>query len=176
MTLQSMYVASNMYLQFYSDTYLQRQTFDSVLYLENLALYFDSQVDEAHVVKGNYFREIGQRDLAEIEFNKAIELNPNSWEANYGIGELYYLIDNLKALIHYHQSATLHHGSELPIILQRNMTVYFFVGLYEQAKFYNEEVTRLDGDSMTYYFYSYAIEACAGNFEKAGGPKLCLCN
>ena len=168
MTLQSMHVASNTYLQFYSDTYLQRQTFDSVLHLANLALSFDSQVDEAHVVKGNYFREIGQLDTAEIEFNSAIELNPNSWEAYYGIGELYFLIDNLKALIHYHQAASLHHGSELPIILKKIITVYFFVGLYEQAKVYNEEDMKLDGDSMSYYFSSYGIEVCSGNFEKAG--------
>lgn len=104
MTLQSMYVASNMLFQFYSDTYLQGQTFDSILHLANLALSFDSQLADAHVVKGNYFRETGQRERAETEFNKAIELNPNSWEAYYGIGELYYIIDNLKALIHYHQS------------------------------------------------------------------------
>jgi len=168
MTLQSMYVATNTYSQFYSDAYLQKQTFDSVLYLANLALSFDSQLAEAHVVKGNYFRETGERDRAEIEFNLAIALNPNSWEAYYGIGELYYMIDNLKSLIHYHQAASLHHGSELPIILKKIITVYFFVGLYEEAKFYNKEVTKLDGDSMTYYFYSYGIEACAGNFDKAG--------
>ena len=93
MILQSKNVAAGSYSTIYSDTYLKRQTFDSVLHLANLALSFDNQLAEAHVVKGNYFRETGQRDRAEMEFNKAIVLNPNSWEAYYGIGELYYIVD-----------------------------------------------------------------------------------
>ena len=62
---------------------------DSALILVNIALSYNDQLDEAYTFRGNYYRYKGFSEQAIKDFDKAIEINPNSWEAYYGKANLF---------------------------------------------------------------------------------------
>jgi len=143
--------------------YLERQAFDSVYYWANQALQYDNQLDEAYLVRGNYYHQIGERGKAEEDFQRAISLNPNQWEAYFGIGEMTYY-DVVKVLEHYRKAISLTRGSEYQYLLTRLWLTYHFSGFTEVAQRLYESYFNQELDSLRYYVKS-------GMFDLVNDPE-----
>jgi tetratricopeptide (TPR) repeat protein len=152
-----------------SEEYFSKNYLDSVIILCDFAISYDSQLAEAHYIKGEYYREINKPEQSVKEYDKALELNPNDWWSYVGRGDLYfnYYNDIVQALYNFHKAISLYRGSFLPGIFNRMSYAYFGAGFIEKAKHYCNEVFRLDGDSLGYYYLLSDIEVGAGNYENS---------
>lgn len=152
--------------------YLERQAFDSVYYWANQALQYDNQLDEAYLVRGKYYHQTGERDKAEEDFQRAISLNPNQWEAYFGIGEMTYF-DVVKAVEYYRKALSLTRGSEYQYILMSLSTAYYFAGFSGVAQRLYKNYFIQELDSLKYYVLSGMVEpvndleSAAENLHKA---------
>jgi TolB-like protein len=152
---------------FRKEEYFSKSFMDSVLILSDIALSLNGQLDEAYTIKGRYYYEKGLLEQAKKEFDKALCINPNSWEAYYGLGELYEYDDNLEAIKNYQKAAALNHASELPSILRKIAGGYSNSGFTDKAKNFCLEAFRQDGDSVEYLRQLGVIEGYLGNSKKS---------
>jgi tetratricopeptide (TPR) repeat protein len=141
---------------------------DSVLILANRALSYDSQLSEAYFVKGNYYARTGDKDNAAKEFNKALNLNPNDWLANYGKAMLYdhedyvTFLDNLYKALRINQN-----GKETPTIYRIMGGGYLESGFIDSAKACFKRAFELDKDSSFYLSCLSGTERDQGNYKKS---------
>jgi TolB-like protein/lipopolysaccharide biosynthesis regulator YciM len=144
---------ARVYWDKYRGTYFSETFLDSALILAEKAISLDNQIAEVYAVRGDCYREIGQTKQAIWEYDKALELNPNSWMAYNGKGELYRKLDFLRALENLHKAVSLNRGSELPILLRDLWIGYYYAGFQDKAFYYLKEKFKLDRDSIEYYLY-----------------------
>jgi tetratricopeptide (TPR) repeat protein len=141
---------------------------DSILILADIALNYDDQLTDAYVLRGNNYRLTGKGDQAIKEFEKALKLNPNHWQAYNDLGWLYLWNDHVKSIDNFHKALSLVHGPELPTFLRRCLCyVYDLAGFPEKSEYYNMEALKLDGDSVAYHKRSGLTQYHHGNYEKA---------
>ncbi len=140
---------------------------DSVLILCDRALSYDSQVADIYIIRGNYYWEKGFSDKAIDKYEKALKINPNSWEAYDGKGDVYWHIDLLKSIDNYQKAAFRNRGSELPGLLRKIGTQYLYAGFPEKSEYYYLEALNLDSDSASYFSRLSFSEFCLGNYIKA---------
>jgi len=165
---------ANVYWQkrFYKD-YFSKNFLDSVLILSDIALSFDDQSAEAHLLKGSYYIERDKPDLAILEFDKAIKYNPNYWDAYALISYQIYFFsrrnkDFVKGLEYSEKAVRLNHGKQLPQLLRILGSQYVWcAGFHEKAKYYIEEAFKLDGDTNAYRFQLAEGETAFQNYNKA---------
>jgi len=155
------------YDKHYWETYYTQKFLDSVPVLCDIALSYDNQVAEAYIVRGNYYRAKGISDKAAEEYDKALKINLNSWEAYYGMGNLYWNDDLLKTIDNYQKAASLNRGSELPSLLRSIGYAYDQAGFKEKADNYCLEALKLDGDSSIYFEYLCQSEFWSNNLNKS---------
>ena len=168
MTHFSMHSSQSMSGAQYSATYFEVEFLDSVLFLANLALSFDDQIEEGYYVRGLYYIETGNLTEALINYKNAISINPNYTMALRSIGTLYgQLGDHINALSNLHKAAILDRSSLLPVILLDLANEYWFLGFNDKSESYHQELTSLTGDSTTYYLSRWVHEFCLGNNESA---------
>jgi tetratricopeptide (TPR) repeat protein len=141
---------------------------DSVLILANRALYYDDQLAEAYFVKGAYYDAKGEKSDAQVEYDKAIKLNPNDWKAYYGKAVLHevedpviYLDNLLKAVLNNRTDVIT------PTILRRMGGKFLVTGHIDYARKYFTKAFELDRDSAFYLSCLGGIESDQGNFEKS---------
>ena len=86
----------------------------SVRTLAERALLIDDQLDEAYYLRGKYFKENGQIEEALLNYDKALEINPNLSPSIYDIGYIYLLVKNdyVKGLKNIHKYLDLCYGPE----------------------------------------------------------------
>jgi len=149
------------------EEYFSANYMDSVLILCDIALSFDNQLAEAYTVKGEYFHIKGNINKAIDEYDKALKINPNSWESYSGKGYLYENDDQLMAIENLQKAASLNHGPELVNLLRRLSEAYSLSGFIEKAKDYNLEALKLDSDSVQYLLSFGRLEWHLGNYKKA---------
>jgi TolB-like protein len=149
---------------FFSETYM-----DSLLTLAEIALSYDSQLAEAYSIKGMYFDRRNQNKKALIEYNRALELNPNDWMTYMRRGwYFYYHYDPVQSLDDFHKAAILNRGIGLSDILFTIATAYSYdLGFKEIGLSYNQQALELGGDSIRYYYVLGMSEHAVGNFKKA---------
>jgi TolB-like protein len=142
--------------------YLTRLTNpDSILILCDKALSYANQLYEAYILRGYYYWAKGNNNKAIDEFNKALAINPNSWEAYYYKERLYQGIwdkrqlnqegDFVKSGNNFHEAAVINRGSELPDLSYELSRIYRYAEFYEQSKDLALEVLKKDGDSAIYF-------------------------
>ncbi len=150
--------------EFFSEIYM-----DSLLKLAEIALSYDNQLAEAYTIMGMYFRSTNQLEKALIEYNRALELNPNDWMAYVERGWYYYWhYDLVRSLDDFHKAARLNRGAGLSEILSSIAIVYSEgLGFIQKGLFYNQQAFELDGDSARYYHVLGNSEHVNGNIEKA---------
>ena len=85
--------------EYFSENYM-----DSVLILSDIALTFDNKLAEAYTIRGDYYANKGIINKAIDEYDKSIKLNPNSWEAYYGKGNMYSSDDLVNSIDNYQKS------------------------------------------------------------------------
>jgi len=148
--------------EYFSDSFL-----DSSLVLANMALTYDDQLAEAIVLRGEYYKANGQPEKALEEFDKAISLNANQWEAYYGKAREFSNDDIVPALYNGHTSAFLNRGPFLANIFKLISSNYGIAGYREKAIYYLKEALNLDDDSVSYYEQLSRIEYIDGEYDKA---------
>ena len=146
-------------------------TQDSILILVDKALSYDNQLYEAYILRGNYYWSKGETNKAIDDWDKAVTLNPNSWEAYQQKGIMYYnssdFYDLIKAFENLQKAASVNRGSELADIKYEIARVYRQAGFYEKSKEVALEVLKLDGDSVRYFSSVATVEGYLHNYEKA---------
>lgn len=147
--------------------YFSETSLDSMLILADLALHHDRTNEQAYSVKGLYYWYKGNKEKAIREYNKALELNPNLWEAYRGKATLFLVNDPFKSIINFQKAASLVEGSDLKMILKEMTSAYLWAGFPEEAEKYNFEALQLSGDSLLYFTGLGAIESIKGNFREA---------
>jgi TolB-like protein len=160
--LASIYWDKHFYEEYFSEDFL-----DSVLVLCDIALSYDNQIAEAYIIRGYYYDNEGLVNKALDEYDKALNFNPNAWEAYYKKGELYAYDDFVKAIENREKAASLNHGSELSSILTSISIAFQRAGFKDQCEYYANEALLLDGGSSQYYYILANHELCWGNFEKS---------
>ena len=151
----------------YWETFFSESFLDSVLILANIALSYDNQLEEAYARKAYYYDEMGNRERALEELDKAIKYNPNDWMAYNAKGWLYHNYDIVKSIDNYNKAISLNRGEQLPDLLRNIGYAFKNAGFVEKYKYYSMEALKLDGDSFAYYLSLYRCEFDSGNFEKA---------
>ena len=134
------------------DAYWTNEFMDTSLMLANKALSLDHQLAEAYIVRGKCFLRMDLMNKAVEEFDKAIELKPNNWEAFNGMGDVYCMDDCVKTIDNYRWATILNRGNLLPMLLRKYSDAYAMAGFLEKAEYYAKEALALDGDSALYYF------------------------
>jgi len=152
--------------KYYWETYFTEDFLDSVIIMANIALSYDDQVSEAYTLRGVYHEEIGNPELALNEYNKAIEYNPNDWNAYRSIAGLYGE-EPIKQIENYLKAISLNHGPQLPVSLRNLGFAYLRVGFFEKAKHHFKEALALDGDSINYLRNWIFVEFSLENFENS---------
>ena len=151
----------------YWEEYFSKNFMDSILTLTNIAISFDNQLSESYTLRGTYYNEIGKPELAIKEFNKAIKLNPNDWNAYRGKADFYYGDDLVNHINYLQKAASINRGPELPTLLGRIGSAYLGAGFPEKSKYYYQEELKLDGDSSTYYYKLEINEYFLENYNKS---------
>jgi len=137
--------------KYYWNEVLTENFLDSILILADIALSIDDQLSEAYLTKGDYYRYNNDKEQALKEYDKAIQFNPNDWNAYYGIGRLNDNADLVKSIDNYHKAGSLERGPFLPFILRLISEAYYDAGFIEKWKYYSQEALKLDFDSVKYY-------------------------
>jgi TolB-like protein len=150
----------------YSEKELSKNSLDSMLILANIALSFNDQLAEAFSVRGGYYREKGDTKKAVEEYDKAIKVNPNCWEAYHGKGWLPVggFISQIENLL---KATSLNRGAELMELLTIDGDMFAQTGFPEKAKVYYLEALNLHGDSIKYLCDLFWLEYWQGNYEKS---------
>jgi len=151
----------------YVSEYLSKDFMDSALVLANMALSYDKKLYEAYVLRGDYFRETGYENHALEEYNKALYLNPNSWEAYLGRAEIFFMDDLVSYADNLHKAATINRGKQLPYMLRSIADNFSYAGFHEIAKEYAHQALKIDNDTTNYFSLLAGIEYSKGNLENA---------
>jgi len=159
--LARIYWSKHSSADFYSEGFL-----DSVLMLVDVALSYDDQLAEAYTLKGHYYGSKGKMKQALEAFDKAIQLNPNNWEAYRWKGRLYFVDDLVEYIDNYHKATSLNRGFELPGLLRNLANAYYQAGFPEKYQKYMRDAFELDGDSISYYWTLATTENDLGNDDK----------
>ncbi len=160
-------LAMNYWAKYERTEYLTEGFLDSVLILTNSALTYDNELSEAYVIKGDYYRAKNNPEQAIINYDKAIQLNPNDWMPLWNKGWLYINVDIVQCLSNYHKAINLYKGPSLSSLLYHFGGLYRSGGFNELATKYAQQAFELDGDSVGYFSFiagSYTVE---GKYEKS---------
>ena len=135
----------------YVAEYLLENFMDSALVLANTALSYDNDIPEAYILRGAYYMERGYDELALEEYDKAININPNSWIAFYYKAYMYSNNDMLNHIDNMHKALSINRGRELPNLYGFLASAYQNAGFHEIAKKYFQEKLIFDNDSAAYF-------------------------
>jgi TolB-like protein/AraC-like DNA-binding protein/Tfp pilus assembly protein PilF len=155
--------------RYFYETYFEKNYLDSCLILAEKALSYDDQLDEAYFIKGEYYRVKGQQEKALDNYDKALGINPNYYQAYYWKGYLLTWVqgDYVKGLDNYHKALNLIRNRERAILSNALGIAYRDAGFPEQAKYYFNEAFVLDSNRVSYLGNVAFLEFSVENFDKA---------
>jgi TolB-like protein/AraC-like DNA-binding protein/Tfp pilus assembly protein PilF len=155
--------------RYYYETYFKESFMDSCRIMADKALLYDSLLDEAYFIKGQYYRVIGQTEEALNNYDKALEINPNYYAAYERKGYLltWILGDYVKGLGNCQKALSLVRGNDRPNLLKVLARAYLDVGFIDKAKYYYHEAFVLDSNKASWLGNIAFVEFCFENFEGA---------
>ena len=148
-------------------TLLSENFLDSMLILANVALSYNDQLAEGYVLRGNYFQSHNMPEWAKKEYDKAIEFDPNDWQAYWHMGWLFRHDNFVQIIYNYQKAASLQRGPLLPVIYRYLGFAYAESGFKKKSIYYYEQALKLDDDSAAYYRVLGGCEESYCNFENA---------
>ncbi len=124
------------YERYYYESYFKENFLDSCLILADRALSIDNRLDEAYYVKGLYLSNKGLNEEALFNLDKAIEVNPNYYQAYSVKGRILIWIqhDYVSGLENYYNAFNLIRGNRRPEIYTDLARAYHEVGFFDKAK------------------------------------------
>jgi len=140
---------------------------DSVPILVDKALQINREVSEAYVIRGRYFYEMGEFQMAEEAFNQAIRLNPNDWMA-YALKSFLYLnIDLVEYIKNILKTIQHERGSTFTYMLRHVGSGFASAGYFDKGMEYLNQALEFDGDSVSFFMKLGDFEANRGNWDRA---------
>ena len=155
------------YHQLYMTDYLSENYLDSMLILTNIALSYNDQLDEAYLIRGIYYWQIGNMDLAEMDFNQAVMLNPNNGKAYSRLSQMNLFTDFVKSISNQHKSISVDRGPDLGSRIFNLGYRYLMAGFLDKAEYYYREGFKLTNDTASFNGLMGMIQHFKGNFEEA---------
>ena len=154
------------YQEFYSS---ENSSLDTMFYLANKALSFDSQLSGAYRARGRYYLLKGLYDKAIDEFDGALKYNPNDYGAYYWKGITYesYSGDCIQVIDNISKAADRNKGKDLPFYLDVLGDYYIAGGFPDKAKYYYQEEYKLTRDSAQYLYCFAWVKERISDFEEA---------
>ena len=139
--------------EYFEKSYFDMNFLDSTLTLANIALSYDSTLEEAYVEKGNYYLNNGMLDEAFAQYELALNYNPNHWEAYRAKARIYALTrsDFVKYVENFYKAIKVYRGNELPRLLRNLGSSFASLKMYDMAEEYFEIALSIDNDSSKYY-------------------------
>ena len=134
------------------EEYLSENFLDSVLILTDIALSYNPNLSETHAFRGYYYTAKDNPDQAILEFDKALQLNPNEWMAFMGKANLYSNRDYLLTIENLQQAINLNRGQGLSGLLYNLSLSYGIIGFNKQGKIHAQQYLDLTGDSARFYY------------------------
>lgn len=155
--------------RYYYETYFKESFMDSCRILAEKALSYDSLLDEAYYLIGQYHRENGHSEEALYNYDKALEINPNYFAAYERKGYLltWVLGDYVKGIANCQKALSLVRGNDRPNLLKVLARAYLDVGFTEKAKDYYHDAFVLDSNKASYLGNLAWVEFSKENFEEA---------
>jgi tetratricopeptide (TPR) repeat protein len=146
--LAKVYWANHIYVDYFTEDFL-----DSVLILVDDAIFYNNKIAEAYRIRGNYFTQLGKHNLAIKEFDRAILLNPNDWQAYASRGSFYgyFNPDIVKSIENYNRAVSLNKGPQLSDLLLTLSVIYRLYGFNEKSDPLFQRGFQLNPDSIYYY-------------------------
>ena len=160
--LANVYWAKYFYREYLSESFL-----DSAMTLVNIAISYDDRCSEAYRIRGACYRETGYIEQAVLDYDKALEYNPNDWMVYVNTGNMYSHSDIVKSLESWQRAMLINRGSELPILLRRTSSIYSDAGFYKRADYLRNEALKIDGDSSAYFASMAEMEFRRGDYTNA---------
>jgi TolB-like protein/tetratricopeptide (TPR) repeat protein len=151
----------------YRADYFTKDFLDSMLILTESALAYDEQLSDGYVLRGLYYAELGQIELALDEYDKAIDLNANNWMPYFAKTYLYANDNIVNSLANAYKFLSVYKGDLLPGIYRHIGMQYSIAGFREKSKKYWEQALKLDGDSSLYYNRLSGLLLDGNDFKEA---------
>ncbi|MGM0620795.1 MAG: tetratricopeptide repeat protein, partial [Bacteroidota bacterium] len=155
----------------YNTTYFDENFLDSAFYLAQRALNYDGQLEEAYLIRGKYFYEMNEDRKALRDIQKALEINPNYWEAYSVLSQIYTWRqpDFIKAIQNVQKAISLNQGNSLAELYKQLGFAFACAGLKNEAKvhFINSFNLSNTGDSLSYYLSLGTLEQYFGDYLMA---------
>lgn len=149
------------------ETFLQEDYLDTCKYLADIALSFNSELEEAFFVRGRYYQSRNEFDKAIAEFETAIELNPNYSIAYNQLADIYFSkIDFKNAIKNKHRAVLLEMGPYRYQWLRLLGQLYESVGILDNIDSLYLEILVLDNDTLSYYQSKAGPPFVHGDFEE----------
>jgi TolB-like protein len=155
--------------RYYWETYYKENFLDTCLIMANIALSFDSQLDEAYYMKGLCYEKKGNIQEALDNFDKALMINPNNYDAYWMKGFIFTFIsiDFVKGIDNYHKALSRSPREDRPASLSLLGIAYADAGFIEKGKYYYREALALDGNKADNFIDLARLEFSLENFEEA---------
>ncbi len=153
----------------YWTTYMSANFLDSVKLLVGKALSINSNLEEAYWLKSQYETENGDFNLAVVDNDQALQINPNYSLAMWYKGwlDINYKKDFAEGLKILQGIVRYEHGPQLASMLRSLGIIYFQLGLYDISNKYNLDYAHISGDSSRYYYYLVEEYRSEENYDKA---------
>jgi len=141
---------------------------DSILFLADKALSYDQNLEEAYLVKGNYYNGMKEYNKALKEYNKALQINPNFSRAFSAKSEImfYQKEDWVGGLENKLRALELERGDLQLQLLSRMGDFYEMMGFSDKAVDVYSQILSVTGDSATYYYDMGGTAYCERNWAK----------
>ncbi len=141
---------------------------DTILYLADKALSCDPNLEEAFLVKGNYYHGTRDYDRALEEYEQALQINPNYSRAYSAISDImFYKKNNWISGLHNKMKAVeLEQGDMHVRLLSELGDFYEMTGFSDNAADVYRQTLSITRDSATYCFDMGGTAFCKRNWTE----------
>jgi len=141
---------------------------DSLLYLVDLALSYDPNLDEAYMLRGDYYYGMDEYDRAQVEYNRALEINPNSSWVFYRKSSILFYNEGKwpEGIEHLLKAIDLETGPMQILGLRELGWYYEHSGFHNQAEDVYMQMLMLSGDSASYYEHIAGLAFCIRDWDQ----------
>ncbi len=155
----------------YNATYFDENFLDSAFQLAQSALDYDEHLEEAYLIRGKYFYEMNEDRKALKEILKALEINPNLWEAYSVLSQIYTWRqpDFIRAIQNGQKAVLLNQGNGLANLQKMLGFAFSCAGVKDEAiaHFINSFDLSESSDSSNYFLSLGTLEQYFGNYFEA---------
>lgn len=146
--------------------YIGRKDADQAILNISEAIKISPTLSEPYSLKGFVYQRLGNLQLAQSSYQTALEMDARNYDANIGLGYVYYLDTNSNGLIYFDAAAELDPTTVEPIrskgLLLRNL------GRFDEAKVSFARVLEIDStfEEAYYNIGVCTIDSYSDDFDK----------